>query len=172
MFYPNRRSHQEALRRSTRSGRPLSARRRPQRTAASTSAAGTPAGPAPRGRNPAGGPHGAARGRAPAWGRQGALVVRAPELSWAVPPTTVDRRLETTTAPTITSAATTAIDTRIVVLAPCPTERLTTAGAMSSATRFITLISGLMAGPAVSLNGSPTVSPMTVAACDSLPFPP
>ena len=40
----------------------------------------------------------------------------------------------------------------------------TTAGAMSSATRFITLISGLMAGPAVSLNGSPTVSPMTVAA--------
>ena len=53
-----------------------------------------------------------------------------------------------------------------------PTDRLTTAGAISSATRFITLISGLIAGPAVSLNGSPTVSPMTVAACASLPLPP
>ena len=40
---------------------------------------------------------------------------------------------------------------------------VTTAGAISSATRFITLINGLMAGPAVSLNGSPTVSPMIVA---------
>ena len=47
-----------------------------------------------------------------------------------------------------------------------------TAGAISTATRFITLISGLIAGPAVSLNGSPTVSPMTVAACASLPLPP
>ena len=46
------------------------------------------------------------------------------------------------------------------------------AGAMSTETRFITLMSGLMAGPAVSLNGSPTVSPMTVAAWASLPLPP
>ena len=53
-----------------------------------------------------------------------------------------------------------------------PTVSFTTAGATSTETRFITLISGLMAGPAVSLNGSPTVSPMTVAACDSLPLPP
>jgi K(+)-stimulated pyrophosphate-energized sodium pump len=48
----------------------------------------------------------------------------------------------------------------------------TAATVISRATRFITLSSGLMAGPAVSLNGSPTVSPMTVAACASLPFPP
>ena len=41
----------------------------------------------------------------------------------------------------------------------------TMAGAISSETRFITLISGLIAGPAVSLNGSPTVSPMMVASC-------
>ena len=46
------------------------------------------------------------------------------------------------------------------------------AGAISTETRFITLISGLMAGPAVSLKGSPTVSPMTVAAWASEPLPP
>ncbi len=53
-----------------------------------------------------------------------------------------------------------------------PTLRETTALAMSSETRFITLMSGLMAGPAVSLNGSPTVSPMTVASCEGEPLPP
>ena len=37
------------------------------------------------------------------------------------------------------------------------------AGSTSSDTRFITLMSGLRAGPAVSLNGSPTVSAMTAA---------
>ncbi len=47
-----------------------------------------------------------------------------------------------------------------------------TAGAMSSDTRFITFSSGLIAGPAVSLKGSPTVSPITVAAWASLPLPP
>src|SRR5471032_1355030 len=36
----------------------------------------------------------------------------------------------------------------------------------------MTLISGLMAGPAVSLNGSPTVSPMIVASCAGEPLPP
>ena len=46
------------------------------------------------------------------------------------------------------------------------------AGSTSSDTRFITLISGLIAGPAVSLNGSPTVSPMTTALCTSEPLPP
>ncbi len=88
------------------------------------------------------------------------------------PPTTTERRLETTTAATMTSTAPSAMSTRTVVSAPSPTCSPTTAGAMSSATRFITLISGLIAGPAVSLNGSPTVSPMTVAAWASLPLPP
>ena len=46
------------------------------------------------------------------------------------------------------------------------------AGRISSDTRFITLISGLSAGPAVSLNGSPTVSPMTAALWASEPLPP
>ena len=58
------------------------------------------------------------------------------------------------------------------MFASSPTLNLTTAGAISTATRFITLISGLIAGPAVSLNGSPTVSPMTVAAWASVPLPP
>jgi hypothetical protein len=48
--------------------------------------------------------------------------------------------------------------------------KLTIAGVIKRPTRFITLISGLIAGPAVSLNGSPTVSPTTVAACASVPF--
>ena len=43
---------------------------------------------------------------------------------------------------------------------------------MSTDTRFITLSSGLIAGPAVSLNGSPTVSPMIVASWASEPLPP
>jgi len=37
-------------------------------------------------------------------------------------------------------------------------------------TMFMTLISGLMAGPAVSLSGSPTVSPVTAALCASEPL--
>jgi hypothetical protein len=48
----------------------------------------------------------------------------------------------------------------------------TTLVAISKETRFVTVINGLIAGPAVSLKGSPTVSPMTVAACASEPFPP
>src|SRR6266542_3431735 len=55
---------------------------------------------------------------------------------------------------------------------PPPTEYFTTSGTISRATRFITLISGFSAGPAVSLNGSPTVSPMTVALWFSDPLPP
>ena len=50
--------------------------------------------------------------------------------------------------------------------------KVTTAGAISNATKFITLINGLIAGPAVSLKGSPTVSPITVALCASEPLPP
>src|SRR5216110_1242517 len=40
------------------------------------------------------------------------------------------------------------------------------------ATMFTTLIIGLIAGPAVSLYGSPTVSPVTAAACAKEPLPP
>ena len=36
---------------------------------------------------------------------------------------------------------------------------------------FMTLISGLRAGPAVSFSGSPTVSPVTAALCFSEPLP-
>ena len=45
-------------------------------------------------------------------------------------------------------------------------------GAARMPTRFITLIIGLSAGPAVSLNGSPTVSPTTDALWTSVPLPP
>src|SRR5207245_11095144 len=45
-------------------------------------------------------------------------------------------------------------------------------GTRSSATMLMILISGLMAGPAVSLQGSPTVSPVTAALCASDPLPP
>src|SRR5438067_13610319 len=40
------------------------------------------------------------------------------------------------------------------------------------ATMFVILIIGLIAGPAVSLYGSPTVSPVTAAAWASEPLPP
>src|SRR4051794_21259848 len=43
---------------------------------------------------------------------------------------------------------------------------------ISSATMLMILISGLTAGPAVSLYGSPTVSPVTAALWASLPLPP
>jgi hypothetical protein len=45
-------------------------------------------------------------------------------------------------------------------------------GTSNSATMLMILISGLMAGPAVSLYGSPTVSPVTAALCASEPLPP
>ena len=45
-------------------------------------------------------------------------------------------------------------------------------GTISSATMLMILISGLIAGPAVSLKGSPTVSPVTAALWASLPLPP
>ena len=78
------------------------------------------------------------------------------------------RDLETQMAAATTETAITTTTTRTTSLSACSTIR----GANSSATRFITLISGLSAGPAVSLNGSPTVSPITAALCDSLPLPP
>src|SRR5450830_303509 len=45
-------------------------------------------------------------------------------------------------------------------------------GTSSSATMLMILIKGLTAGPAVSLYGSPTVSPVTAALCASEPLPP
>src|SRR5699024_2622072 len=45
-------------------------------------------------------------------------------------------------------------------------------GMISSATMLMILISGLTAGPAVSLYGSPTVSPVTAALCASEFLPP
>ena len=45
-------------------------------------------------------------------------------------------------------------------------------GTSSNATMLMILINGLIAGPAVSLYGSPTVSPVTAALCASLPLPP
>src|SRR5208337_5335885 len=44
-------------------------------------------------------------------------------------------------------------------------------GAMIRETRLTTLIMGFKAGPAVSFNGSPTVSPTTLALWRSLPLP-
>ena len=76
-------------------------------------------------------------------------------------------RFENATAPISTSSATPAIAYRTSSL-----RRLMTAGRISRETRFITLMSGFNAGPAVSLNGSPTVSPMTAALWASEPLPP
>src|SRR5947207_15441538 len=45
-------------------------------------------------------------------------------------------------------------------------------GIIKIARILTTLIMGLMAGPAVSLYGSPTVSPVTAAACANEPLPP
>src|SRR6185312_17272759 len=45
-------------------------------------------------------------------------------------------------------------------------------GMISSATMLMILISGFTAGPAVSLYGSPTLSPVTAALCASEPLPP
>ncbi len=48
----------------------------------------------------------------------------------------------------------------------------TVSPAITIATMLISLIRILRLGPEVSLNGSPTVSPTTVALCTSLPLPP
>src|SRR5690242_686299 len=93
--------------------------------------------------------------------------------SWAgMSPIEILRRLDTVIAATIIANATTAITARSGAEALSPRLNWTTAGATSTDTRFITLINGLIAGPAVSLNGSPTVSPITVASCAGLPLPP
>src|SRR5438477_6632365 len=54
-----------------------------------------------------------------------------------------------------------------------PSDQLPpSSGTIISATMLMILISGLTAGPAVSLYGSPTVSPVTAALCASDPLPP
>src|ERR687894_110590 len=64
------------------------------------------------------------------------------------------------------------IDSTLPAESTLMSDRLMIAGRISSDTRFITLMSGLSAGPAVSLNGSPTVSPITAAMWASEPLPP
>src|SRR5215212_8581479 len=81
---------------------------------------------------------------------------------------TPPRRLERHSAQASRATATTATANR----SSSSSARATTVGAISTATRFITLIRGLRAGPAVSLNGSPTVSPITVALWGSEFLPP
>ena len=119
---------------------------------------------------PGGGAGARARARAVGGRRQPRGAAAPATLAVGGPPadTLVERRLEITTAATTIPIATTATPVR----SPGLWLYLTTLVAISSATRFMTLISGLMAGPAVSLNGSPTVSPMMVASCASEPLPP
>src|SRR5699024_2818788 len=117
---------------------------------------------------------------APALDRTGAapLDVRCAAQAFARAASSCDavsavlRRFEIRIATTMIATETTAIRIRASGEASGPTLSCTTAGAISNETRFITLINGLIAGPAVSLNGSPTVSPITVASCASDPLPP
>src|SRR5699024_11827207 len=88
------------------------------------------------------------------------------------PSSTTPRRIESVTATAIAATATAAITNRSGLSSPLSADIPTTAGAISTATRLITLISGVIAGPAVSLNGSPTVSPVVAASCAGEPFPP
>src|SRR4030042_1576278 len=55
--------------------------------------------------------------------------------------------------------------------ATCELLYFTMTGAIIKLTRLTTLIIGFSAGPAVSFNGSPTVSPTTLALCRSEPLP-
>ena len=79
-----------------------------------------------------------------------------------------DLRFEKAIAPIRINSATAEMAKR----GPSSSDSLMMAGRINSDTRFITLMSGLSAGPAVSLNGSPTVSPMTAALWASEPLPP
>src|ERR1700691_4080538 len=79
-----------------------------------------------------------------------------------------DLRLEKATAQIRITIPAPAMPSR----APVWCRRVITAGRIRSETRFMTLMRGLRAGPAVSLKGSPTVSPITAAVWASDPFPP
>jgi len=60
----------------------------------------------------------------------------------------------------------------IIAVGMSTVSEATTMGAMIRLIRLMTLMSGLSAGPAVSLSGSPTVSPTMLALCASEPLPP
>src|SRR3954471_15408778 len=91
---------------------------------------------------------GGARGWAPPRLRQALTrsVGFSPVEAGASSPIEIGLRLLMNTATTTTAAATKAMVTRSGVLASLPMLQLTTAGAISSDTRFITLSSGLIAG--------------------------
>ncbi len=55
-------------------------------------------------------------------------------------------------------------------MGPFLSVRLTASSTASRPKSVVNLITGFMATDEVSLNGSPTVSPTTVAACSGLPF--
>src|ERR1041384_3234239 len=69
--------------------------------------------------------------------------------------------LERITAHARTPSRASATTQTTITVEPAAPEYCTTIGAMITETRLTTLIIGFSAGPAVSLNGSPTVSPTT-----------
>src|SRR5713226_332108 len=87
---------------------------------------------------------------------------QAAPLAWplAACSSAIEPRLER-----ITASVSRAIERTVIPMRANDTSETDTVvnGAARMPTRFITLIIGLSAGPAVSLNGSPTVSP-TIAA--------
>src|SRR5690606_16073523 len=81
-------------------------------------------------------------------------------------------RPQPSSAPSIERTASNSMPTSVPpssTRVPC---RRANQGASTSATTLISLIRMFIAGPAVSLNGSPTVSPTTAALCGSEPLPP
>ena len=78
----------------------------------------------------------------------------------------------TTTTGTATGIATATPGGVAAAVAGLPPWIVAMIGTISSATMLMILISGLTAGPAVSLYGSPTVSPVTAALWASDPLPP
>src|SRR5205823_8226864 len=62
--------------------------------------------------------------------------------------------------------------TGAVTVIAFPSDHVPSSGTIINATGLMILISGLTAGPAVFLYGSPTVSPVTAALCASDPLPP
>src|SRR5437763_7006780 len=63
-----------------------------------------------------------------------------------------------------------AADNASVSVEPWSADNLTASSTANSPNNVVNLITGFMATDDVSLNGSPTVSPTTVAACSGVPF--
>jgi len=97
-------------------------------------------------------------------------AIYAAALAWPAWPcsSAIDPRLESATA----SASIRTENAVTKTLVQLKETSIEVNGAARMPTRFITLIIGLSAGPAVSLKGSPTVSPTTVALWTSVPLPP